>query len=526
VTVDPDAWFPRPSALDALTVVGPGPRTRSELYSLLGSPLAVEMRAKSGVAGAADGSARATTRLLDVDGVVLKLHHDRPHATRALAVAAAERTRIAGERAAVWHPDKQWFVLAHRASFFVVSACPRLLSIRALRAPTERLAAFGDAVARAAEVGARESIGLDLNPSNFGVDRAGASRAPYYIDDELYPPSSGRDLGEAMAARIPEEPALDPVAWSEWGWRTIAAVRKAGLSREQLAQLAAGIESYPLVEALEPRRRGLLAGARDAVRSFTTARRGATVGDRVCVLADVHGNALALEAVLARAKEAGVDSYLFLGDAVGYGPRPTQCVARIAELPGLVAVRGNHDDALAAGAPSGEMNRDARAVLEWSLCSVSHAQRRWLAALPLELRAEDFLAVHGAPRDPARMHGYVYEMTFRENLDVLAATGTARCFYGHTHVPFAHGRTRDGRSLRCGARDPEALGEPFAAVLVNPGSVGQPRDGDPRASFAIWDRRARSISFLRVGYDVDRVVGELARLGLPRDLGVRLEMGR
>jgi diadenosine tetraphosphatase ApaH/serine/threonine PP2A family protein phosphatase len=162
--------------------------------------------------------------------------------------------------------------------------------------------------------------------------------------------------------------------------------------------------------------------------------------------------------------------------------------------------------------------------VEWSIARLTPEQRSWLRALDVEHVGDGWMAVHGAPRDPHHFYAYVYELTFRENLDHLAERGLRLCFYGHTHVPFVHRLTSRGEKERVGAKNLTVAGDDV--LLVNPGSVGQPRDGDSRASFLLWDRRENRLEFRRVGYRIDLTLRDLERAKLPSDLNYRLMTGR
>jgi diadenosine tetraphosphatase ApaH/serine/threonine PP2A family protein phosphatase len=247
-------------------------------------------------------------------------------------------------------------------------------------------------------------------------------------------------------------------------------------------------------------------------------------GGLTCIFADVHANLPALDAVLRAADELGVDDLLFLGDVVGYGPFPGECIERLANLPRAVLLRGNHDQMVATGIPEDGANRIARQAAQWTHAQLTPAQRQWLAALPVEYRGPNWLAVHGAPTCPQRFYAYIYELTFRDNLDWLQAHGVPVCFYGHSHVQFVHRRYQD-HDERLAPSD-SRLFEPGEVLLINPGSVGQPRDGDPRAAFAIWDRQTNRLTFHRVEYDIETTLRAIRAAGLPDDLANRLEIGR
>ncbi len=511
-------WFPRPGSEDDLIALeGVQPPSRRVLFALLRAPDAEEWRDKVGVAGAREGSGKPTTRLLASGEWVFKtdasLAEDEPDGLRERAAAAAAQAR----RVPLWHPDKTWIVLRAGGRFHLVSACPRLEVLRALPTFEARVGAWGRMLAFALRASREHGAGLDIHPSNFGT-RDGAL---YYLDDELYPPSWIAELGRAIADRIPEEEA--PVERWRWaGARLSAAISPLLRSVREHSELIAGLTDRPLLPRFTP--------ARDAVvealsRAAHAARPRGEARTRTCLFADVHANLPALDAVLDAGGALGAERWLFLGDAVGYGPHPAECVDMLASLDGLAAVRGNHDHVVARARPDEGMSRMARFVVDWTAERLDAPRRAWLGALPRELRGEGWLAVHGAPRDPERLYAYVYELTFRENLEVLRAQALGTCFHGHTHVPFVHRRNPDGSVEKLGATT-VALGLEGAQLLVNPGSVGQPRDGDPRASFAIWERPGDTITFHRAGYAIEATVADMRRAGFPPDLGYRLETGR
>jgi predicted phosphodiesterase len=308
-----------------------------------------------------------------------------------------------------------------------------------------------------------------------------------------------------------------------------------------------GINSYPLTYKWESQRLAVNEGLTNGhplldprerrKRRASLSQNQATTPKRTCIFSDVHANLYALESVLKEAKQLEVDSYLFLGDAVGYGPHPSECLERLMNLPNLQAIRGNHDQMVAEGQVDEDCNRLARASIEWSYQRLSSVQREWLLNLPLEVQngSQDdelmWLAVHGAPIDRHRIYAYVYEMTYRNNLQHIEEQGVPLCFYGHTHVPFIYRRTLKTENGQPTPTDekisPGPIQEPNNKqfMLFNPGSVGQPRDRDPRASFAIWDRREKLLSFQRIAYPIEKSVAALHKTELPEDLAIRLEMG-
>lgn len=238
---------------------------------------------------------------------------------------------------------------------------------------------------------------------------------------------------------------------------------------------------------------------------------------RIAVLSDIHGNLPALEAVLASL--APYDAVWQLGDVVGYGPQPDEVVARL-EAEGAVGVRGNHDSAAIGELSTDAFNDEARAAVEWTAARISSATRAWLTALPSRREEESFTLTHGSPRDPT--WEYIYSVAVaRANFPAFL---TDHCLVGHTHVPIAF-RQADSRVEEVGAADGSMLTLDARRTIINPGSVGQPRDGDPRACGMILDTGVMSLEWRRVEYPVHRVQALMTSVGLPARLALRLEYG-
>ena len=238
---------------------------------------------------------------------------------------------------------------------------------------------------------------------------------------------------------------------------------------------------------------------------------------RIAVVSDIHSNLTALDAVLARI--GTVDALWHLGDVVGYGPQPDAVVERLTEI-GAVGVRGNHDAAAAGGLEIEWFNPEARAAMEWTRAAISESTLAWLAALPVRRIEASFTLVHGSPRDPM----WEYVTTAALARAGLSAITTEHGLHGHTHVPIAFTQV-DGRmrTLAPRAGNTVALGE--GRTLLNPGSVGQPRDRDPRASYLILDLDAGTATWGRVAYDIDGVAAMMLSAGLPTRLADRLRVG-
>ena len=239
----------------------------------------------------------------------------------------------------------------------------------------------------------------------------------------------------------------------------------------------------------------------------------------VAVLSDIHSNLEALEAVLGSI--GTVDAIWHLGDVVGNGPEPEAVVARLREI-GAVGVKGNHDAAVCGSLSMEDFNPDARAADEWTRARIDQATLAYLEGLPETLAPEgtDFTLVHGSARGP--IWEYLTD-TFgaRENMGFFE---TRFCLVGHTHQPLV---LRERRShVEALVPDPESrLALDKRRAFLNPGSVGQPRDGDPRASYLILDTAAGHATWQRVAYDISATQTAMRAAGLPPWLARRLSFG-
>jgi diadenosine tetraphosphatase ApaH/serine/threonine PP2A family protein phosphatase len=513
------SWFPVPARPEDIELLEPhGHFTRTSVFELLTDLEAEEWRQKVGVAGRADGSAKATTRLLASGDWVAKTRIDEVSGSAGAARERAVRARAAGAAARVWHPSKLWAILRVGDAWYGLTVCRRLSTLRDVPSLDERLVAWTDMVQTSLRVHRAHGLGLDVNPANFGREK-GAPRL-YYLDDEFYATFGERDVAAALVARIPEEPDAPPETWGRWGERLATDLDVAGLSWERIRD---EIARYPLPEAFESARAALVHELPRERSARSRAGRRGGAPRLTCVLADVHGNGPALDAVLEDARAKGADSFLFLGDAVGYGPDPSRCVRTLADLSPAVFVRGNHDHAIGTGHLDVGMNGLARRCAEWTLSALDGGERHWLANLPVDHAEDGFLAVHGAPKDPRRFLAYVYELTYEDNLRYLSEERIPLCFYGHTHVQMTHAELVAGPTKLPGSRTIKL--DARYRYLVNPGSVGQPRDGDARAAYALWDRSAGTVTTHRVGYDVERTIHAIGVAGLPSELEFRLRGG-
>jgi diadenosine tetraphosphatase ApaH/serine/threonine PP2A family protein phosphatase len=244
---------------------------------------------------------------------------------------------------------------------------------------------------------------------------------------------------------------------------------------------------------------------------------------RIALLSDVHANLQALEACLAAAWRAKADRYVFLGDLVGYGGDPEAVVNRIRGLceAGAVSVRGNHD--LPHPKELRDFSDNAASSARWTIEQLDDEQCAFLRSLPLTILEDDRLYVHADASDPARWRYVTDELSAERS---LAATQARLVLCGHVHTPQLYALNKQGKISAFTPTTDEAtpLSRTHRWHIVL-GSVGQPRDGDPRAAFAILESSNSSITFHRVHYDIDAAARAIRNAGLPEGLARRLYVG-
>lgn len=238
------------------------------------------------------------------------------------------------------------------------------------------------------------------------------------------------------------------------------------------------------------------------------------------IIADIHSNLEAFEAVLEDANNYGGFGYVWCpGDVVGYGPDPTACIKLLRQLDPL-CVCGNHDAAAVGRIDIGDFNSDAAIANRWTSSQLNENDREFLLGLPEKIVEGDFMLVHGSPRMPVWeyvAHGFTATDNFRH-------FDTKYCLVGHTHIPFVF-EEEDimANESYLANGDTLVLGE--KRLIINPGGVGQPRDRDPRASYAIYDSDEGKISHYRVAYNVGVTQEKMESAGLPEFLVRRLSVG-
>lgn len=239
---------------------------------------------------------------------------------------------------------------------------------------------------------------------------------------------------------------------------------------------------------------------------------------RFAIFSDLHANLEATQAVLADAHQKECTHFVCLGDLVGYNANPHECVEIVRDLD-CPTVKGNHDEQACLTESSRDFNELAEQAINWTRAHLTDADKQWLSDLRLTRQVRDFTIVHATLDTPAEW-GYVFN-----NLDAVASftyQHTTICFFGHTHVAGAFIRDGGVKRLKTEQLTIEAGNKYF----INTGSVGQPRDGDPRAAYCIYDAEREVVEQRRVKYDLHTAQRKIIQGGLPRLLAERLELGR
>jgi diadenosine tetraphosphatase ApaH/serine/threonine PP2A family protein phosphatase len=239
------------------------------------------------------------------------------------------------------------------------------------------------------------------------------------------------------------------------------------------------------------------------------------------ILGDIHGNLTALDVALDYLQGQDVDVYLSMGDVVGYGAAPAECIERLRDVNAIV-VRGNHDAATAGQLDLRYFNQFAREAVRWTQTVLGQEDLGWLAELPYTVDLEDCSAAHGTYHRP-ELFDYIKSTSDADpSLEVMKRPV---CFVGHTHVPVALLRlTDDPHRTAFTADDLIELGQ-VEKALINVGSIGQPRDDNPQAACAVFDTAADCVSIKRLEYDIEIEAARIRRAGLPAVLGSRLFLG-
>jgi predicted phosphodiesterase len=241
---------------------------------------------------------------------------------------------------------------------------------------------------------------------------------------------------------------------------------------------------------------------------------------RYAIIADIHSNLTAFQAVLDDIKTQETDNIWCLGDIVGYGPDPHECI-ELLRANDNICVAGNHDRAAIGQLEITSFNPHAAEAVKWTAEKLSIGDITYLKNLPESIEDGDFLLVHGSPREP--IMEYILSISVaRQNFDCFR---NKYCLVGHTHVPQAYSLDKENNCTATRFLPTIKLVTGELRLIINPGAVGQPRDGNPEASYAIYDNTTKIVQLRRVSYDIRQTQDRIMKSGLPPRLASRLETG-
>ena len=505
--------------IEVVGQVGDTPCSAEQITTLIDSATAVATRHGDTFTG------RPSTRLLVTESHIIKQRTEyqlKEKDARRFITQAVERERKLG----LYHPSKTWFLIFDTAHEF-----PLIANITVRLVPLNDLGSFKPPVTTVRyiellsemlrlylEIAARHDLSLDISVSNFAID---TQQKLYYIDDDVYAWDRFTTLSHYLGVLLRTHEQIDEEAAQQLGHALHLVVLANFGDKLWLNVIAEEARALFLPEVRKPVMRALLKALTEDARGRQRTHLPAST--MVALLADIHANAPALEAALAYLQQRNINDILVMGDIVGYGPHPQQCVDMLRALPGAQILQGNHDHAVATQRYSLGFSPFSRWVIEWSRERLSADALAWLDSLPLYLQGDDWIAVHGAPNDKTFFNAYVYEMTYEDNLMNLESRNLRLCFHGHTHLQKVYYRkSRQDRSSNAAHQN---LNE-YERSLICPGSIGQTRSGKPGAEFALYDHKSGELEFIHLEYDMSVTLRDMNNYNFPSNLVERLSRGR
>lgn len=441
----------------------------------------------------------------------------------------AMHTLALEQKLAAHHPHKSWFIAELASGEYAAgNICPRLTPLHTLFSnedacnnskKLEYLKAIYHTYFRVASTYSKR---LDEGLSNFGIDH---QHQVYYLDDDIYSWDNFLTFSHILGVLIRNNTWLDVPCTEELGNILYQLVGEFFQDAEANALIAGKLRDIYMPDKSREHVFNLIIHKFQDNRVIS--KRKKFSARYWAIFADAHANLPALEAVLNFLHQENIDQGIVIGDTVGYGPHPAACIERL-QNSSFEVMKGNHDHAAVSGDIRRGMSSTASWCIEWTIPQLSAEHRQWLDALPLELSgttetAQHWLAVHGAPIDPQYFYGYVYEMTYENNLDALEQRKIDWCFHGHAHVQGIYARKKNApdRFYKGTQHNLQA----YRHSLICPGAVGQPRDGNKGAQFAILDQHNQSISFHTLPYSLETTLNAMKSHAFPESLITRLEKG-
>lgn len=411
----------------------------------------------------------------------------------------------------VYPESKYWFIIGQDDSFMPGNICVHLKPIHEVIddqsiSTEQKMKWLEDIIAMYFSVYCGHERRLDEGLSNFVLDH---ENRVYYVDDETYEVDELLGLSQSVGVYLRSLPWFGMTEALQFGKVLKEQIQQAFSDNNLLHTFIRLLSDLYIADD----RKELLNAVQMSLQPDQKRQDNHFAIEKgVAILADIHGNIAALEAVLEDIQKRNIQQVWVLGDIVGYGPYPSECIERIRKLDNCVVIKGNHDNALAKGCMPESFSRSARWSYEWMQDKVTDEQREWLEGTVPFYQHDQICAVHGAPMDSTFFNAYVYDMTYEANLDYMLGKKIQVCLHGHSHLAGAYVQLKRSE-IRSFEKNQFLEFEAYDAVLACPGSVGQPRDGSHQACYAILSDTGLQWCYL--DYDYEGFIKELKSLSYP-----------
>lgn len=545
----------------------------NDIFNLFNSETKIELKDKVGNLSSSEGSAKFSARLIEVNGYIIKT--DITLASENLEKLKKDLSKkcFTSRKLKIYHPSKEWFIIKFEDKYLPCSICKKLYTLHNISDLNKRLEYFLELIKIQLNIIKTHDLELDLNPSNFAYEQTDINTL-YYLDDEIYEKADLKSVGEFIIHRIRNEANISEDLWQNFAEQLSHVVKSYLTAYYDFQEVINGLEEFSLSPQFFPKRDiiieilknnffnkfpysktsnksintnlNIISNRKEAsdtnsdilqdtkdkqeynivLNDISNLKEVIEPKKITCVMADIHSNLPALESVLNEAKNLGVTDYIILGDIVGYGPFPNETMEVVMKLPNLITIQGNHDYSVANNNLDLGMSKLGSKTADWTFNQLDENKLSWLRDLKTKHynQEHNYMYIHGSVIDERNFLAYIYEMSYEENLKKADEMNLNYVLFGHTHVPFIYYINR--KTKACFKQKPSniQLFQEDKTLLINPGSVGQPRDRITKASFAIIDEE-NNLSFHRVEYDISKTTKEIEKIGLFPELIKRLEKG-
>lgn len=486
------------------------------------------------------------TQLHATEESILKLQTDGGFDTSDIAQSWCQNLLNKGCEVGLYHPAKTWFIHHDGDIWRLGNITPRMqpLHVAIDDVPADTALKWLLHVSTVyLQHAARFNERLDEGLSNFGLDQDGSI---YYLDDDFYSwdhflsfaamlagwfrhyadswldEARTRKFGSKLSRRATQifgnisdaDPAR--MLYEHMGFQFTAGEAAARLAVFRDAILRPDHDDDSTVSTMITTTEPLMPTIMDDEQWFNDKA-------PIALMADIHANLPALEAVMNQLATEGVRRLLVAGDIVGYGPHPNECIDALRDA-GAICLRGNHDHIVGTNTAPETLHGSRMLSTQWTIEEVDTARKAWLRSLALQWHAGEWMALHGAPQDPTFFNAYVYDRTAESNLHWMIEHKIHYCLHGHSHLQGVY-------SAKNRISDYSRHSGPGSVPLKNhmlicPGSIGQPRCGTPGAEYAILYPHESRLEFRSIDYDMESTIADMKRKKLPDDLMQRLLNGR